>query len=97
MNDLNKSKITLCKIEIFASAANHICVLLIQTLENGAPIGIYCKIEIFHYNGFLKMFLYVVYFWRALELGPRSTGEEYTKAIVDAMNEDKLFPLMKKK
>ena len=56
------------------SATNHICVLLIQTLEDGEPI---------------------VYFWRALELNPRSTSQEYTRAVVKAMKDDQLFPLMK--
>ena len=39
----------------------------------------------------------VVYFWRALELGPRSTAEEYTRGVMEAMREDGLIPLMRKK
>ena len=46
---------------------------------------------------FLTKIFFAVYFWRALELGPRSTGEEYTRGVFNAMKEDGLVPLMKKK
>ena len=43
------------------------------------------------------MICFVVYFWRALELGPRSTGADYTKAVLEAIKKDHLLPLMKER
>ena len=95
-----RSKFGCSKIEIFSLAASHICVLLIQTLELDAPIGTYIQIIYCYYfilGHSLREIFSAVYFWRALELGPRSTGEEYTRGVMEAMREDGLIPLMRKK
>ena len=95
-----RSKFGCSKIEIFSLAASHICVLLIQTLELDAPIGTYIQIINCYFSIMtrsLRKSFSVVYFWRALELGPRSTAEEYTRGVMEAMREDGLIPLMRKK